>query len=186
MALSTLQNGVIPRVLKEEDLQALFPSEEPSNCCILKLRVGFQSLGLYQIENGIPNFLHLFKPSGSYELTRRKVLAFPKPNFSEEGSNARLFENEVYDLFTKYTRLAASGQRGSVTLGHIPRFVTGTDEEPPLGFGIAPHIEVVEKESTGTKCPFLPTANTCANTLYLPSSWSSSDFSFLWPVTLTI
>ena len=167
MALSTLQNGVIPRFLKEEDLQALFSSEEPSNC-ILKLRVGFQSLGLYQIGNGIPNLLHLFRPSGSYELTRRKLLALLKPNFSEEGSNAHLFENEVYDLFTKYTRLAASRQRGSVTLGHILQFVTGTDEEPPLGFGIAPHIEFVEKESTGTKCPFLPTANTCANTLYLP------------------
>lgn len=168
MALSILQNGVIPRFLKEEDLQALFSSEEPSDCCISKLRVGFESLGLYQIGNAIPNFLHLFRPSGSYALTRRKLLTLLKPDFSEVGSNARHFENEVYELFSKYTRLAASGQRGSVTLGHILQFVTGSDEEPPLGFGIAPLIQFVEKETVGTKCPFLPTANTCANTLYLP------------------
>ena len=74
MALSILQNGVIPRFLKEEDLQALFSSEEPSDGCISKLRVGFEDLGLYQIGNAIPNFLHLFKPSGSYALTRRKLL----------------------------------------------------------------------------------------------------------------
>ena len=53
-------------------------------------------------------------------------------------------------------------------MGHILQFVTGTDEEPPLGFGIAPHIEFVEKAREGTNYPFLPTANTCGNTLYLP------------------
>ena len=54
-------------------------------------------------------------------------MALLSPNFSEEGSNARRFETEIYQLFSKYTRLAASGQRGGITLGHILQFVTGSD-----------------------------------------------------------
>ena len=172
MVPSTLQNGRIPRFLKEDHLQALFSSEEPSNPCISKLCFGFKTLELYQIGNGIPNFLHLFRPSESSALSGRKLIVLLPPNFSEGDSNVRRFETEIYDLFSKYTRLAASGQMGSITLGHILQFVTGTDEEPPPGFGVAPCIEFVEATSYGTnpltEYTFLPTANTCANTLYLP------------------
>ena len=172
MSLSILQNGSIPRFVNEEHLQALFASQEPSSPCIAKLQIGFKNLGLYQIGNAIPNFLHLFRPSQSYALSRRMLMALLSPNFSEEGSNARRFETEIYQLFSKYTRLAASGQRGEITLGHILQFVTGSDEEPLLGFSVAPSIEFVEATSHGTsphtECPFLPTANTCANTLCLP------------------
>ena len=90
----------------------------------------------------------------------------------KKSSNVRRFETEIYDLFSKYTRLAASGQRGSITLGHIFQFVKGINEEPPLWFGGAHFIEFVDATSHGTnphtECPFLPTANSCANTLYLP------------------
>lgn len=85
---------------------------------------------------------------------------------------------QIYELFSKYTRLAASGQRGAITLGHILQFVTGSDEEPLLGFRVAPSIEFVEATSHGTnphtECPFLPTANTCANTLSLPRCTNGS------------
>ena len=85
---------------------------------------------------------------------------------------------QIYELFSKYTRLAASGQRGAITLGHILQFVTGSDEEPLLGFRVAPSIEFVEATSHGTnphtECPFLPTANTCASTLYLPRRTNDS------------
>ena len=172
MALSTLQNGSIPRFLKEDDLQALFSSEEPSNPCISMLQIGYKHLGLYQIGNGIPNFLHLFRPSGGSTLSIRMLLTLLPPNFSDEGSNAHRFKTEIYDLFSKYTRIAATGPRGSITFEHVLQFVTGTDQEPPLWFSVAPCIEFVEATSHGTNshtvCPFLPTANTCANTLYLP------------------
>ena len=178
MALSTLQNGNIPRFVKEHNLRALFSSQEPSSPCIAKLQIGFKNLGLYQIGNAIPNFLHLFRPSQSYALSRRMLMALLSPNFCEEGSNARRFETEIYELFSKYTRLAASGQRGAITLGHILQFVTGSDEEPPLGFSVAPSIVFVEAASHGTnphtECPFLPTANTCANTLSLPRRTNDS------------
>ena len=100
MALSTLQNGSIPRFLKEDHLQALFSSEEPSNPCISKLRFGFKTLGLYQIGNVTPNFLHLFRPSESSALSRRKLIVLLPPIFSEEGSNEHCFETEIYELFS--------------------------------------------------------------------------------------
>ena len=120
--------------------------------------------------NGIPNFLYLFRPSDSSALSRRKLLVLLPPNFCQEVSNKRGFETEIHDLFSKYTRLVGSGQRGSVTLGHILQFVTGTEEEPPLGFGAEPCIEFVEAKSHGTymyphtECPFLPIVNNCATT----------------------
>ena len=107
MALSILQYDSIPRFVKEDHLQALFSSQEPSNPCIAKLRIGFKNLGLYQIENAIPNFLHLFRLSQSYALSRKILMTLLSPNFSEEDSNARRFETEIYELFSKYTRLAA-------------------------------------------------------------------------------
>ena len=101
-------------------------------------------------------------------------MALLSPNFCEEGSNACRFETEIYELFSKYTRLTASGQRGAITLGHILQFVTGSDEEPPLGFSVL----FVEATSHGTnphtECPFLPTVNTCANTLSLPRRTNDS------------
>ena len=84
MALSTLQNGSIPRFLKEVHLQALFSSEEPSNPCISKLRFAFKTHGLYQVGNVIPNFLHIFRPSESSALSRRKLLVLLPPNFYEK------------------------------------------------------------------------------------------------------
>ena len=109
MALSTLQNGSIPRFLKEDHLQALFSSQEPSNTCIAKLQIGFKKLGLFQIGNAIPNFLHLFRPSQGYAMSRRMLMTLLSPNFSDEGSNAPCFETEIYELFSKYTRLVAGG-----------------------------------------------------------------------------
>lgn len=48
-----------------------------------------------------------------------------------------------------------------MTLGHVVQFTTGTDEEPVLGFKIHPAIEFCENTS------FLPSANTCSNSLKL-------------------
>lgn len=57
------------------------------------------------------------------------------------------------------------GRRGAVNLGSVLKFVTGSEEEPVLGFQIAPSIHFHEGVS------FLPTANTCTNrmNLTLPS-----------------
>lgn len=57
-----------------------------------------------------------------------------------------------------------AGRRGELNPGMVFKCVTGTDEEPPLGFGVQPCIGFVESVS------LLPTANTCSNQLSLPVS----------------
>lgn len=58
--------------------------------------------------------------------------------------------------------LLTAGQRGNVTLSHILQFATGAEEEPVLGFSIDPSIVFVDAENG-----FVPTANTCINSLKL-------------------
>lgn len=41
-------------------------------------------------------------------MTVRKLQHLLKPEFSERGSNARMFEGDVYRAFIKYVREAAS------------------------------------------------------------------------------
>jgi hypothetical protein len=57
--------------------------------------------------------------------------------------------------------LVAGGRRGSVSLGKVLQFCTGSDTEPPLGYTIPPSLEFVERES------YLPTGNTCINKMQL-------------------
>lgn len=109
-------------------------------------------------------FVHLLNPSTTC-LTLKAVTQLLKPHFSEEGSNDRKYENSVYSAFLRYMRSAASGRRGDVSLQHILQFVTGASEEPILGFCHPPSIEFV-KPRDDTR--FIPTANTCINSLKLP------------------
>ena len=92
-----------------------------------------------------------------------------KAKFSEDGCNQRRHESIVYTAFSKYCREAADGKRGNVTLEHILQFTIATDEEPVLGFAeeFEPSIYFVSSILSG-KWSFIPTANTCGNTLYLP------------------
>ena len=57
--------------------------------------------------------------------------------------------------------IVAGGRRGNMTLGHILCFATATDEEPVLGYSLAPALQFIE-----SAC-FLPTANTCINRMNL-------------------
>lgn len=67
-------------------------------------------------------------------------------------------------FFFKILKLIG-GRRGDVSLQHILQFVTGASEEPTLGFCHPPSIEFV-KPRDDTR--FIPTANTCINSLKLP------------------
>lgn len=53
-------------------------------------------------------FLYLLRPSQAETLTVKKVTHLLKPEFSEEGTNSRKFENAVYSQFFKYLREVAS------------------------------------------------------------------------------
>jgi len=88
-------------------------------------------------------------------------------SFSEEGSNERKYQNEVYKKSISYLREAASCRRGNINLGTILQFLTGTDEEPLLGFELNPSIKFMEPLSD-KPYSFTPKANTCINRLLLP------------------
>ena len=166
MALSILQNGPTPRFIPEEILQEIF-SEDPARPCIAELRKGFMKLGLYEIATRLPVFLYLLRANESNQLSRRQLILLLRPSFSEEGTNVRKYENDTYAAFSKYIREAASARRGTVTLASILQFATGMDEEPPLGFELQPSIQFVAANE-GIKWSFIPKANTCSKTMFLP------------------
>ena len=62
---------------------------------------------LFKICQELPAFLDLFK-QGYKTLTFKRFTKLFQPKFSEDGSNARKFEGEVYALLLKYMREAAS------------------------------------------------------------------------------
>ena len=62
------------------------------------------------------------------------------------------------------------GPRDHASVVSVLQFVTGADEEPVLGFKIAPSIHFPEVEIS-----FLPTANTCINCLQLPCPQPTLD-----------
>jgi len=64
----------------------------------------------------------------------------------------------------------SGGRRGPVTLEHILKFATGSEEEPVLGFTLNPTIHFTEVLNS-----FVPTANTCSNTLNLPRPSSNAS-----------
>ena len=166
MALSILQNGPTPRFIPEEILQEIF-SKDPARPCMAELRKGFMKLGLYEVAMSLPVFLYLLRANESNQLSRRQLILLLRPSFSEEGTNVRKYENDAYAAFSKYVREAASGRRSRITLGSILQFATGMDEEPPLDFELQPSIQFVAANE-GIKWSFIPKANTCSKTMFLP------------------
>lgn len=111
----------------------------------------------------LPMLHHLLRKNRQHKLTVPMLLNLLKPKFSEDGSNNLKYEKEVYHLFVRYVREVSSGRRSCSDLGQILAFVTGSTEEPVLGFSVGPAIEFV-KACAG----FLPTAHTCGNILSIP------------------
>lgn len=91
----------------------------------------------------------------------KRVTTLLKASYSEEGSNHFQYEKAAYGAFIKYLKEVNAGRRENVSLEKILVFVTGAEDEPPLGFSIHPSITFVESQS------FLPTASTCVNKLNL-------------------
>lgn len=164
MALSILQNGCMPTFLGDEILNEIFRVDDPSSICTKNLRIGLDCLGLVRIGTVIPAFVYLLRPR-SVPLTMKTILRILKPLFSEEGSNIRIYEDCSYAAFVRYVRSVGSGRRPGLSLSNIIEFVTGASEEPVLGFAQQPSIEFVQVRDD---LSFLPTANTCSNSMMLP------------------
>ena len=174
MGLSILQNGKIPQFFSEHLLKEL-ASGHSSSPCVRNLQRGFRKVGVLQLMIKLPTFMYLFIPSTAIALIVKKIIHLLTPKFSEEGSNSRKFQKEVYSAFVRYLKEVAAGRSMSgnttLNLGHILQFVTGTDEEPILGFVLSPEIIFVECVAHA----FTPTANTCINVLNLPFPTNSND-----------
>ena len=61
-----------------------------------------------QIAHEIPLLVHLFRKNEATTLAIRRIQEILKPDFSEQGSNTRVFEGQVYTAFVKYLREVAS------------------------------------------------------------------------------
>lgn len=169
MALAMLQNGPMPAFIKEEILNIILSPSQTSDPCVKEIKAGLEMLGMLSALQQLPMLHHLLRPNSQHSLTVPKLLQFLKPKFSEEGSNAQKYEKEIYQHFVKFVREVASGLRScgdeKLQLSHILAFVTGSAEEPVLGFALDPSIEFVKNEvNTG----FAPTAHTCGNILNIP------------------
>eukprot|EP00794_Sanderia_malayensis_P013331 gene13331-14707_t len=174
LAMSMLQNGILPKFLSGAFLATAFTDNPPENECITNFPKGFQRLGIISILKAFPAFKFLMQPSSSSTLTLKRLLWLLKPTFSEEGNNKRMFENSVYSCFVKYARNVASGQRQGLSLDDLLKFATGACEEPCLGFSIHPCIDFVQS-TDGNKWSFIPTASTCTNKIYLPSGSRNAE-----------
>ena len=71
-------------------------------------------------------FIHLLRPGPPLPLTVRSMTNLLKPQFNDEGSNSRTFENAVHAKFVKYMREAASKSKNqwsseidSITKNHM-------------------------------------------------------------------
>ncbi|KAK7093007.1 hypothetical protein V1264_006071 [Littorina saxatilis] len=164
MALSTLQNGRLPRIMTPELCEEVFktPTNETREF-VKDLRRGLDSLGLLRICDAFPTFRNLFTPIDQPKLTLKKMTLLLKPKMSPEGSNKHKQEMKVMKNFLAYLKEVSAGRRnnGNVTLAKVLRFVTAEEQEPPLGYEMNPSIEFKVMPS------WYPTASSCGNILFL-------------------
>lgn len=157
--LSVLQNGKIPTILSEKQVQDLVDDSLEHSPCIVNLQNGLRKVGVLQLMTKLPMFLYLFRPSDT-RLNVKNLVHLLEPKFAEEGSNTKRHQKEAYAAFNRYVKEVASGRRvtgsATLTLNYILEFVCGADEEPVLEFSISPLIKFVS--SSGC---FLPSSNTC-------------------------
>ncbi|XP_022778455.1 uncharacterized protein LOC111320014 [Stylophora pistillata] len=170
LALTLLQNGPMPAFIEEEILNdVLTSSPQSSNPCIAEVQAGLEKLGMLSALQKLPMLHYLLRPNSQHPITVPKLLGLLKPKYSEQGSNALKHEKELYQLFVRFLREVASGLRScgneKLQLSHILTFVTGSAEEPILGFALDPSIEFVK---TDLGDGFTPTAHTCSNILSIP------------------
>lgn len=167
MALAMLQNGPMPSFIQEEVLnEILLSSPQSSNPCIVEVQAGLEKLGMLSALQQMPMLHYLLRPNSQHPITVPKLLELLKPKYSDQGSDALKYEKEVYQHFVRFLREVASGIRScgdeKLQLSHILTFVTGSAEEPVLGFALDPSIEFVKKD---VGAGFAHTAHTCGNIL---------------------
>ncbi|KAJ8311316.1 hypothetical protein KUTeg_011136 [Tegillarca granosa] len=131
-------------------------------------KLGLKKTGLLQLLERKPSLRFLFQKRQGM-LTVSKLINFLQPNFSEDGSNRRLHENNSYKVFIKYLREVAAGRRPPVSLNKVLQFISAYEEEPYLGFPMIPTVRFAELPGN------IPTSNTCIFQLTLPLLESANE-----------
>ncbi|XP_028412925.1 uncharacterized protein LOC114535799 [Dendronephthya gigantea] len=160
-----LQGGPLPSFLQEDQLKLLIQESDsrPLRESELQFQAGLAKFGLVQLFRKKPTILaFLYERSLAQNLTYSKLAKLLVPNFSEQGSNKRLLEESAYRGFLNYMKEIAAQRRGAITLGSILAFITASETEPILGYGVKPSISFNPDMQS---C--LPTSNTCINRLTL-------------------
>ncbi|XP_068689840.1 uncharacterized protein [Montipora foliosa] len=185
---SLLQGGPLPTFLAEEQIQRIFAK---GDLCSLsrdeiQFRAGLEKFGLIELFHGKPCLVFLFRKTAVLPLTYAKLVKLLEPMFSKQGTSRRQQEERTYRLFLNYLKEVAAGRRadGNISLGNILKFVTGSENEPVLGFQMKPSISF---DAGMPSC--LPISNTCINGLSLPvggivpndkvDAFSFFDYAFL-------
>ena len=53
------------------------------------------------IVKAFPMMTHLLRPNENTQMTYRRIISLLKPNFAKDGSNERLYQNKVYNIYKK-------------------------------------------------------------------------------------
>ena len=135
--IAMLQNGQVPHIYPDDVPEKMFNPNQEMPSFQKNIQKGLQVFGLQEIFLAFPILRHLFQSNSS--LSAKRLIQIMEPNFSQEGASALQREKEIYGVFIKYIREVASGRR-VIQLGDILSFVTGSSDEPVLGFVTKPTL----------------------------------------------
>jgi len=142
VALSILQNcSRYPQICERRSPPSSFSSQEPSSPCIAKLRIGFKNLGFYQIANAIPNFLHVFRPSQSYALSRRMLMTLLSPIFLKRIAMHAASKQKFMSCFLNTPDLQQVDKGVQSPSGIYFNLFLAVTKSPRLGFRVPHAIE---------------------------------------------
>ncbi|CAB4032540.1 G2 M phase-specific E3 ubiquitin- ligase-like [Paramuricea clavata] len=123
---------------------------------------------------------YLFTMSDTFVPSVDYMLDHIHGEFSEEGSNMKTNEIDIYKYLNDYIEdigFSASPDDGTdientaTTLSKLYRFITGTSTVPPCG--LPKDITVKFKHDCDDKCRCRPTASTCNISFTLPLHYAN-------------
>ena len=153
------KNDIIDCFLKQHFIFSVYAE-------IQQFRNGLNSIG--KLGDIVLHNKHVFKKLLGDEpdkLTFTKFKSLYKVEFSEEGSNKRISENQTIYCFEVFLQDLSEGTIDGLALCDLLNFITGADQVPPLGF---PNLIEIQFYNYSDCEKRLPWSSTCSLTLFLP------------------
>ncbi|KAK3749365.1 hypothetical protein QZH41_010356, partial [Actinostola sp. cb2023] len=101
---SLLQGGPLPCFLHEDFMTSVFCTNHSSAEEERQFQKGLAKFGLIKLVTEKPCLKYLLRKSAVHPMTYPKLVRLLKPDFSEEGTNARTREERSYRLFLNYLK----------------------------------------------------------------------------------